>query len=102
MASIKVKYRLSTVPGRDGSIFYQIIIDGRVAQLSANLSVRPNEWDASRSTVVAGHDRNRHPFVRSVREAIRRDVDRLCRIVRKFETDDIAFTTADIVDAYLL
>ena len=48
MATVKVKFRPSTVADREGTIYYQIIHDRKVRQLLSDYHVFPNEWNENR------------------------------------------------------
>lgn len=52
MATIKVKFRPSTVADREGTIYYQIIHERKVRQLLTDYKVFPPEWDESRAMVT--------------------------------------------------
>lgn len=53
MATIKVKFRPSTIADREGTIYYQIIHERKVRQLLSDYRVFPTEWDESRSMVTS-------------------------------------------------
>ena len=90
MASIKVKFRPSTVADREGATYYQIIHERKVRQLPTDYKVFQSEWDESRSMVVAAHDSGRKPQLLSIRERIRWDVERLTRIDRRLKAGGLA------------
>lgn len=46
MASVKVKFRPSSVNGKEGSIYYQVIHNRAVRQITADLYVHESEWNA--------------------------------------------------------
>lgn len=100
MASIKVKYHPSSVEGREGVIFYQIIHDRKVRQLVTDYHVFADEWDGNRSMVTARHNSRREPSVISIRERIRRDVERLTKIARKLDTGGLTFTADDVIEEF--
>ena len=52
MATIKVKFRPSTVAGQEGSIYYQILHERKPRQLSTDYKIFPSEWDEKRGQVV--------------------------------------------------
>lgn len=97
MASIKVKYRASTVEGHDGAIFYQIIHDRRVRHLGTNYRVNPDEWDEKRSIVKSRQPGGRRALIRSILERIRWDVERLKKICRRLEKEGMPYTADDII-----
>lgn len=100
MASIKVKFRPSTVADREGSICYQIIHERKVRQLLTDYRVLPSEWDENRSMVTTDHKSERKPVVLSIRERIRWDVERLAKIDRKLDADGLIYTADDVIDEF--
>lgn len=102
MASIKVKFRSSTVAGIEGTIYYQIIHERKVRLLFSDYKVFPAEWDERRSTVTTFQNGERKSFIRSIRERIRRDVERLMKIDRKLDANGLGYTVDDVVDEFNL
>lgn len=100
MASIKVKFRPSTVTNREGAIYYQVIHERKVRQLLTNYHVFPSEWDENRSMVKTDHKSVRKSFILSIRERIRWDVERLNKIVRKLDNDGLVYSADDVIDEF--
>ena len=100
MASIKVKFRPSTVADHEGTIYYQIIHERKVRQLLSDYKVFPSEWDESRSMVTATQKSERKSFILSIRERIRWDVERLSKIDRKLDANGLIYTADDIIDEF--
>lgn len=100
MASIKVKFRPSTVTDREGSIYYQIIHERKVRQLLTDYRVLPSEWDENRSMVTTDQKSERKPVILSIRERIRWDVERLAKIDRKLDADGLIYTADDVIDEF--
>ena len=100
MASIKVKFRPSTVADHEGSIYYQIIHDRKPRQLVTSYKVFPSEWDSKRSMVVANHKGERQTFILSIRERIRWDIERLTKIIRKFDGNGIVYSADDVIEEF--
>ncbi|WP_288084572.1 site-specific integrase [Xylanibacter rodentium] len=100
MASIKVKFRPSTVADREGSIYYQIIHERKVRQLLTDYRVLPSEWDENRSMVTTDQKSERKPVILSIRERIRWDVERLAKINRKLDADGLMYTADDVIDEF--
>ena len=97
MASIKVKFRPSTVDDQEGSIYYQIIHERVPRQLHTGYRIYAGEWDERRGTVGISENKERLPLLLTIREQIRWDVDRLTRIVAWLEGRRLDFTADDIV-----
>lgn len=100
MATIKVKFRPSTVADREGTIYYQIIHERKVRQLLSDYRVFSYEWDENRSMVTTAQKSDRKSYILSIRERIRWDVERLTKISRKLEADGLAYTADDVIDEF--
>lgn len=100
MASIKVKYRASSIEDREGTIYYQIIHERKVRQLGTVYHVLPDEWDETRSMVATGGSDTRRPLLLSIREKIRWDVERLTKIARRLDGEGLGYTSDDVIDEF--
>ena len=100
MASIKVKFRPSTVADHEGTIYYQIIHDRKPRQLLTDYHVFPSEWDDNRSTVVTTQKSERKSVILSIRERIRWDVERLTKIIRKLDNNGMTYTADDVIEEF--
>lgn len=52
MASVKVKFRPSSIDDKEGSIYYQVIHNRVVRHIAADLNVHESEWNAETSSVT--------------------------------------------------
>ncbi len=52
MATVKVKLRPSSVDGKAGVIYYQIIHNRKTQQITTRLRVPPSDWDAEEGKVT--------------------------------------------------
>lgn len=100
MATIKVKFRPSTIADREGTIYYQIIHERKVRQLLSDYRVFPTEWDESRSMVTSRPGNVRKSFILSIRERIRWDIERLTKIDRKLDSNGLFYTADDVIDEF--
>ena len=100
MASIKVKFRPSTVADHEGTIYYQIIHERKVRQLLSDYKVFPSEWDECRSMVTTTHKSERKSLILSIRERIRWDIERLVKIDRKLDANGLSYTADDVIDEF--
>ncbi|MCM1452246.1 MAG: site-specific integrase [Clostridium sp.] len=100
MATIKVKFRPSTVANHEGTIYYQILHERKPRQLLTPYHVLATEWDESRSMVNTAHAGARKDLILSIRERIRWDIERLSKIVRSLENKGICYTADDVVDEF--
>ncbi|MDE6076322.1 MAG: site-specific integrase [Muribaculaceae bacterium] len=100
MTSIKIKFRSSTVADHEGTIYYLIIHDRKSRQLFTTYHVYPTEWDDKRSMVVTTKKSLRKSFILSIKERVRWDVERLTKIVRKFDNSGFPYMVDDIIDEF--
>lgn len=95
MATIKVKLRLSSVTGRAGTIFYQVTHRRATQQITTNIRLQPNEWDAMREQVaVSVADRS------IIQNRIDSDTALLKRIVKDLENSGATYSVGDIIKRY--
>ena len=98
MTSIKVKFRPSTVDGKEGGLYFQIIHNRVVRQLNTDYKVFAGEWDAeSESVIVNG---NRSNLLLGIQERLAWDVARLEKVVHSLETERRRFTADDVVTMF--
>lgn len=90
MTSIKIKFRPSTVDGKEGGIYLQIIHNRVVRQLNTEYKVFAEEWNAeSESVVIKG---SRSNFLLGIQERLSWDATRLEKVVRSLEIERRRFT----------
>ena len=98
MTSIKVKFRPSTVDGKEGGLYFQIIHNRVVRQLNTDYKVFAEEWDAeSESVIVNG---NRSKILLGIQERLAWDVARLEKVVRSLDTERHRFTADDVITMF--
>lgn len=100
MVSIKAKFRPSTVAGREGSIYYQIILNRKVRQLLTPYKVFPEEWNSNRAIVTLVLNGKRSERLFAIRQCILRDIERFKRIASKLDCDSFSYSVDDIIDEY--
>lgn len=99
MASIKVKFRSSTVNGREGTLYYQVIQNRVVRQIYTDYKLFASEWNDHSEAVILHHIQNeqeRNNYLLSISSRIRWDKDRLNNIIQTLSQSG-TFVTDDIV-----
>ena len=99
MASVKVKFRPSTVNGREGTLYYQVIHNRVVRQINTEYKLFVSEWDCHSETVVLHHistGQERNNYLLSIGSRIKWDKDRLNKIIHALSQSG-TFVTDDIV-----
>ncbi|MBO5626797.1 MAG: site-specific integrase [Prevotella sp.] len=98
MASIKVKFRPSTVEGKEGGIYFQIIQNRVVRQLNTDYKVYPSEWDETIETVIISG--NRSNTLSGIKERIDWDIARLEKVVGQLERERRRYTADDVISVF--
>ena len=103
MASTKFKFRASTVPERQGTLFIRVIHQRMVRQISTSYKLYPWEWDAEKQSVVISQESFpfRSPYLHAVQEALQRDAARLQLIILALDHSRKAYQAKDVVERFL-
>ena len=98
MTSIKVKFRPSTVEGKEGGIYFQIIHNRVVRQLNTDYKIFATEWDAElESVIISG---NRSHILLGVRERLEWDIARLEKVIHQLEMERRRYTADDVLTVF--
>ena len=98
MTSIKIKFRPSTVDGKKGTLYFQIIHNRVVRQLNTDYKIFAEEWDAESASIVIKGDRSN--LLDSIKERLSWDFARLEKVARSLETERRRFTADDVITMY--
>lgn len=98
MTSIKIKFRPSTVDGKEGGIYFQIIHSRVVRQLNTEYKVFAEEWNAESESIVIKESRSN--FLLGIQERLSWDVARLEKVVRTLEIERRRFTADDVISMF--
>ena len=98
MTSIKIKYRPSSVEGKEGCIYIQIIHNRVVRQLNTDYRIFASEWDENSETVMANGDRTN--IVNAIKERLAWDMARLKKVISQLETEQSRYTADDVITGY--
>ena len=99
MASVKVKFRPSTIEGKEGTIYYQIIQNRVIRQLKTDYRIFTDEWNEAESCIIVGSS-ERSNLLLSLQERMEWDMKRLDMIVHQLENRKGTYTADDIVASF--
>ena len=99
MASVKLKFRPSTIEGKEGTIYYQIIQNRVIRQLKTDYRIFTNEWNEAGSCIIVGSS-ERSNLLLSLQERMEWDLKRLDMIIRQLDNRKAAYTADDIVASF--
>lgn len=100
MASVKVKLRPSTVAGRPGCIVYQITHRRVVKLFTTSYKLYPEEWDAKSQSIVFVSNNMREKELRDISQEIGWDMERINKVIAKYNSRYYEYTSDDIVKAF--
>ena len=99
MASVKVKFRPSTIAGKEGTIYYQIIQRRVIRQMETDYRIFTDEWNEVESCVLVGSSERRNLLL-SLIECMEWDLKRLDMIIRQLNNRKAGYTADDIVASF--
>lgn len=101
---MKVKFRASSLPTKEGTLFYQVI-HGRVArQVNTGYKVYPCEWDAVHAEIIfpTGVGDCRSNYLASLQEILHENSKRFKNIIARLERTGEDYTAEEVVKCYLI
>ncbi|WP_418529891.1 site-specific integrase [Paraprevotella clara] len=86
MTSIKLKFRPSTTPGKEGSLVFQLIHGRSVRRITSEYKIFAEEWDETAGRIVLPTPSSpRYFHLVSAESALQWEMDRLKRMVEESE-----------------
>lgn len=101
MATVKVKFRQSSVNDKEGTIYYQVIHNRVARQVTTGCKVYVWEWDEKHRNIIMQHDTERTNVLMSIRDKMRWDMNRFNRIIMSFMQRGVCFCADEIVEEFL-
>lgn len=98
MATLKVKFRKSTVEGKAGVVYYQICHRCSSRQLSARIKVLPQYWDDNGKKFIS--DSGNMNFLQKCQRQIESDVKLLEDIIRELDSRGEEYTVSSIISMF--
>lgn len=101
MASVRVKFRASTVVGKEGVIYYQVIRNRVIRQITTEYRILSSEWDEKSGQITSSHSKvERCRVLTNIKERINLDVGRLNHIIMDLSLHEANFSAVDVVCSF--
>lgn len=100
MASVKIQFRGSSVAGREGTIFFRVIVGRKTRRINTDYHLFPGEWNNEKATVVSQSGTQREEYLRMVKGAIHAERSRINKIIHNLDMGGAVFTAGDVVAEY--
>ena len=99
--SFKIKFRPSTVEGREGSLYFQVIHKRVIRQLATSYKVSSAEWDADREAVVIPQVVSERTFrLQSISDGLHWDLQRLKQMDSGLALRQTDYSADDVISAF--
>lgn len=101
MATVKVKFRASSNPDKEGTLFFQIIHNRVTRQIHTGYKLFSSEWDTAQSEIVLTEKNTlRHGYLLSLREALTADALKLKGIIARLEKAGCQYSAEKVVEQF--
>ena len=102
MVSVKLKFRVSSLPKKEGTLYFQVIHNRVVKQIKTSYHIFESEWDEHCGDIAQFPNLppNRHNIIKSIKEKIAWEKKRLYRIIEQLGNKGQPFSSDDIVQEY--
>lgn len=102
MISIKLKFRPSTVIGKEGRLYYQVIYKRVVRQIMTEYKVFADEWNSDTGSLIIDiADMMRYNHLSAIQKKIEWDNRRLQNIIKRLSSSNKSFTVDAIAQEFL-
>ena len=96
MATVKVKFRASSVPGKEGTLYYHLIHQRSLRWISTDYHVFPDEWNAKKSAIIVSNRNCRQAHLQLIQSQIDWEMKQMQRIIRDKDAEGNPYTIDDI------
>ena len=100
MATIKLKFRPSSVPETEGTLYYQVIHKRNVKWISTGYHVFPCEWNEKEERLTIPPDGDRRTELQQMQSAIDWELKQRKEIIHKLGNANKEFSLDELCDAF--
>ncbi len=102
MATVKIKFRVSSIETKAGTLYYPVIHNRLVKQVHFGYKLYPSEWDADCSRVIlsSGIEKGREGYLLYMKTALANDLSRFKEVIVRLERSDMAYTADKVVELF--
>ena len=100
MASVRIKFRPSTVEGKEGTLYFQIIHKRVTRTVFTDCCVFTSEWDNVSSSVITVGTDERKTYLEMVASKLKWSMERFTKIIAGREKGMADYSVDDIVSEY--
>lgn len=102
MATIKLRFRASSVAGKEGTLYYQVIHKRSVKWVSTDYHIYQNEWDEKAANITIPPKGKRMQELLLIKSVIAWELRQRKRTLEKLENSSEEFTLNELCEAFSL
>lgn len=101
MATVKVKFRASSIPDKEGTLFFQVIHNRVTRQIATGHKIFKREWNADKSEVILpGSEPLRHDYLLSVKGALTANELKIKSIIARLDKAGSDYSVEKVIDLF--
>ena len=100
MSTVKLKFRASSVPGAEGTLYYQVIHKRNVKWISTSYRIYANEWDGQKECIMIPHDGDRKAELLLVKSITDWELRQRKEVICKFESAGKCFSLSELCEEF--
>lgn len=100
---MKVKFRASSIPTKEGTLFYQVIHNRVARHVNTGYKVYPREWDADHAEIIFPPSvaDSRSSYLASLKDVLYENAKRFGNIIARLDRTGEEYTAGEVVKCYL-
>ena len=96
MATVKVRFRASSVEGKEGTLYYHLTHQRITRWISTDYHVFPEEWNDKKSVIIVTTHNNRQAHLQLIQSKIDWEMKQMQRIIHNKEMGGIPYSIDDL------
>jgi len=101
MTSVRVKFRKSTISGKEGVLYFQLIHNRKTKLITSRFRLLPHEWDARLPGVITENaDNERVAYLQSIKEGLKIETRQIYTLITMLEKRG-GYTTKELAGYYV-
>ena len=98
MPTLTIRFRASSVAGKEGTLYYHIIHQRKLRWISTDYHVYPEEWNARKSSVIVSNSNNRQAHLQLIQSQIDWEMKQMQCIIHDKEMDGVSYSVDDLAN----
>lgn len=98
--SIHVRFRASSIEGKEGTLYYKLIHQRTVRCISTDYHVFPQEWNDKKGSIIIGKQAGREARLRLIQSKVNWEMHQMLRIIHERETEEFAYTIDELAEKF--